>query len=373
MPRAGSKKTTRESATSATRVTKSAVTDAPPAPFAPIPAGLAAFTNTLPTDHVFLLHADTSTSALRRKVFIVPVLLNTFLAGLLIWRLYYAVPEYLYQVLTIFGYQTSWTVDTQAMPAVDIFKVITSRTAYLMIDYLIFFVLGRWPYEFLFGSKYGRFTGAAGWKLSVGFNREKEAVVRRGRGWDDSIFASEVIRREQGKTGAQWTKEEELIVYTRCTAALRKTYTSRTSYLLLDKDWDLDFQGMIDANELIDEGKLNWADMDHVVLVPFSDHWFCWYPHAVESRGEAVPIPELPTRDERLETLRQKLIAMDCEDLFYRWIEIVQYETSREGGFDSLRKKAAVEELQSMLKERGLDEHDFWQSIGGEGMLPGLD
>ena len=373
MARGGSKKALKEPSKSTTKASTNTASDAPASYFSPVHAGLSSFANTLPTDHVFIVHADTSTPSLRRKVFLVPVLLNTVLSALLIWRFYYAAPEYLYQILTIFGYQTSWTIDTQAMPAVDIFQVITTRTTYLMIDYFVFFVVGRWPYEFLFGNKYGRFIGAAGWKLAVGFSKHKEVVVRRGRGWDGPILASDTVRKQQGKTDMTWTREEELRIYSKCRDALRKAYTSKTSFLLLDKDWDLEFQGMIDADELIDEGKMSWSDIDHLVLVPFAGDWFCWYPYAAENDKTTVVEPAILAQDQRLDLLHQKLIAIDCEDLFYRWIEILQYETSREGGFSDARKRAAVQEFQSMLQKRGKDGEAFWREVGSEQQLPGLD
>ncbi|KAK5088871.1 hypothetical protein LTR05_003093 [Lithohypha guttulata] len=341
-----------------------------PAPFIPAPVALLALTNTLPRNHVFLVHPESSLPGLRKRLFLVPVLLNIVIVAGLCWRLYYAVPVYLEQISTILGYQTPYSVKPKALSWSVLFEIVAYRTFYLTIDYALFGLLGRWPWEFLFGDRYGRHTSAFHWKWSVGFNREKEPIVRRARRWDASIYQSEIERKHQGKPEKEWTKEEELAVYTKCSDALRQFVTMKNALSLLDKDWDLDYRAMVDTAELIDAAKLTWPDLDHVVLVPWQGKWYSWYPHGVSTAiSSGQPAKK---QDEKLEEFKKALIELKCEDIFYRWIEIVQFETSQPAGLTPNKKMEMEQELKNMLEARNKDFASFLQVIGGLSSVPGL-
>ncbi|KAK5940124.1 hypothetical protein PMZ80_007542 [Knufia obscura] len=358
--------TTTNTTTSMSTSTKSG----PPSPFESAPVSLLSLTKYLPRDHVFIVHLEQTPPALRRQAFIVPVLLNLIITAGLCLRLYYAVPVYLEQLVTILGYETSWTVKPKGLAWGDLMYILAYRTMLLTFDYAIFGLLGRWPYEFLFGNKYGRYMGCAGWKWEVGFNRSKEPVVRRGRTWDIPIFQDEEQRKNQGKPETSWTKEEELAVYTKCTDALRRTQTSKNALSLLDRDWDLDYNAMVDTTELVDQAKINLEDIDHVALVPWQDQWYSWYPHRVKTAdGHVEPVEE---KDERLESFKKHLIGLNCEDVFYRWIEIVQYETSQPARFTATKREEAEQELRRMLRSRKKNDEAFIQAVGGLQNVPGL-
>jgi len=376
MARGSSKKSSKSAKTSSFAPTNTALdtststASSPPSPFEPAPAALLPLAKYLPRDHVFVVHPEQTPPALRRQAFIVPVLLNLVISAGLCWRLYRAVPVYLEQLITILGYETSWSVTPKNLAWSDLINILGSRTILLTVDYVIFGILGRWPYEFLLGDRYGRYVGCAGWKWDVGFSRPKEPVVRRGRKWDVPIFLDEEERKKQAKPADTWTREEELAVYTKCTDALRKSQTSKNALSLLDKDWDLDYRAMVDSTELIDQAKLSLDDVDHVVLVPWQGKWYSWYPHKVKATdGRIDPIPE---RDERLESFKKHLIQLGCEDVFYRWIEIVQYETSQPARFTQNKRNEAEQELRRMLRSRKKDDEAFVQAVGGLQNVPGL-
>jgi len=151
---------------------------------------------------------------------------------------------------------------------------------------------------------------------------------------------------------------------------LRKATVAKTALSLLDKDWDLDYRAMLDATELVDDGKLRTQDLDRVVLVPWDRKWYLWYPDRSETANGAVNTQV--QEDSELETFKQHLIDIKCEDIFYRWVEIVQYETSLPSGFTAKRRKEAEEELRGMLKARHKDDQAFWEAIGGISGVPGL-
>lgn len=371
MARGGSKKVTKSNQQSALLQTNGSTTintHAPPSPFTAASAALLPLADTLPTDHVFIVHVETTPPGLRKQAFLVPIILNLVILSGLCWRLYYAVPTYLEQMITILGYETQWTVKPRALDWSDLGVILFYRTFLLSMDYVIFGLAGRWPYYFVFGDKYGRYTGPCGWKWAVGFDRKQEPVVRRGRKWDMSIYAKEAERKNSSKPEKSWTKEEELAVHTKCSDALRTSMTTKNALTLLDKDWDLDYAGMVDATYLLDTAKISTTDIDRVVLVPWQGKWYTWYPHASEASA-GQPAGE---KDENLENFRKHLVKLGCEDVFYRWIELIQYETSQPGGFTVARRQAAEAELRKMLQTRYKDDKAFIDSLGGLASIPGL-
>lgn len=56
---------------------------------------------------------------------------------------------------------------------------------------------------------------------------------------------------------------------------------------------------------------------------------------------------------------------MGKEDLFYRWVELIQYESTRPGGFTQERQLEAGLKVQALFQEHGVDYIDFENSIGG--------
>lgn len=70
---------------------------------------------------------------------------------------------------------------------------------------------------------------------------------------------------------------------------------------------------------------------------------------------------------------KDKLTAIGHEDLFYRWVELVQYESTMPGGFTEGRQATAMREARRMFTEAGVDFAKFWMEIGGSQGMPGLN
>ncbi|KIX03356.1 uncharacterized protein Z518_06908 [Rhinocladiella mackenziei CBS 650.93] len=334
----------------------------PPPPFQYAPAFLQPFLSTLPTDHIYLVHSDHTSPSLKRRVFVVPVILNLFITIGLCVRIYYAAPIYLEQIITIFGYDTAYKVDTKAAKATELMNTISSRTFLLMLDYAIFALLGSWPREFMFGSKASRFVGPFEWRATIGF-KDTEIIVRRGRRWDTPLLTSE--NPDQVKT---WETDEELTIRVKIDPAMRASYLAKTGYLLLDKDWDLDFKAMLDAHRLVEKGTIQLKDLENLCLVYYQKQWLIWRVH--EAAGIS---PHEQGQDSVLEKFRSRLADLGAEDVFFRWIEIVQFETSQPGGFTEGKQADAIRELKKLLTKRGVDYGQFWEDIGGQAGLPGFD
>jgi len=62
---------------------------------------------------------------------------------------------------------------------------------------------------------------------------------------------------------------------------------------------------------------------------------------------------------------------MGKENLFFRWIELLQYESSQSGGFTKERQASILAKARTLFEEQGIDLDDF---LGAEGSraLPGL-
>lgn len=361
MPRAVKKRAANASSTVAPNASSTAKSPkAIPEPYKPAPSSLQALTSTLPPDHVYIAHLDKTPVELKRRVFRVPVLLNvTIILGLCI-RIYFAAPVYLKQIITIFGYETSYSVDTKAHTTNELFVETGSRFLLLTFDYALFTLLGSWPMEFVFGSRTSRWVGLWEWRQKVWF-KETEVVVRKGRIWDTPLL--------EDKDGAPrvWSLQDELAIKFKIEPVMHPSYTSKSALGLLDKDWDLDYKAMVDAHRMINDGRLKMEDVESIALVYYQKQWLFW-----KVRDDTELPPENPEQESVLQKFRQKLTDLGQEDVFFRWIEIVQYETSQPGGFTQARQTSAIEELRKRLTDRQVDYGAFWEDIGGESGLPGL-
>ena len=334
----------------------------PPSPFVPAPPSLQPFLSTLPRDHIYLTHFDCTPPTLKRRVFLVPCLLNVVISLGLCIRIYYAFPTYLQQVIAIFGYESPYKVDTSQESATSLVGTVADRTFLLLIDYALFALLGSWPREFLFGGRASRFAGPVEWRWTLGF-RDTEVVVRRGRKWDVPLLVNKEREEEKERV---WTGDEMIELKYKVGPAMMPSYLNKTGYLLLDKDFDLDFRGILDAYRLaeVDPPRLKLEEIDGLVFVCYGGQWLMWRPNAK---------PEEAEEDPKVENFKQKLMELKCQDIFYRWIEIVQFETNQSGGFTKAKQKGAMEELKRLLKAKRVDFETMLADVGGKEGVPGLD
>jgi hypothetical protein len=61
---------------------------------------------------------------------------------------------------------------------------------------------------------------------------------------------------------------------------------------------------------------------------------------------------------------REKLIEMDKEDLFFKWVECIQYESSQPGGFTPDRQLQAGEKVKKLFESYGVDFEEFGREVG---------
>jgi len=154
----------------------------PSEPFSFPPPHLEPFYSTLDRNHVYITHVDSQPYTLKRRVFIVPVLMNIAFAGLLLWRLYVAIPTYFAIFIAALGHHSEHKVDIQGTSWNGLMTVIMNRAFLFFMDWSLAKFVLPWPLDFFFGSP----SNPVGWRRNVGF-RGKEIIVRVSRKWDKAV------------------------------------------------------------------------------------------------------------------------------------------------------------------------------------------
>lgn len=237
------------------------------------------------------------------------------------------------------------------------------RMLTFFIDYILIMVVAPWPYGF--------FLEAPGnpvlWRWTVGF-RDEEVYVRQSRGWG----AKDLLGEAEGSTGK--AGEESPFFKTRILPAVDpQRLKEKTGYLLMDGDFDLDFYGMIAATKLLDKKDVAADLLKKCVLVYVGDKekgeglWAVWNCGVLD-----VSEPNEAEARDKVIAIKDKLTEMGKESLFFRWVELIQYESNAPGGFTQERQVAAADKVKKMFEEQGVDWDKFSAEIGGLEGVPGL-
>ena len=354
-------------------------TPSPPSPFCLAPDALKPFLEDLATDHIYITSLDHQPRDFKRRLYIVPLLLNIFLSVVLLWRLRYALPTYVSLFLTMFGFETEHAVIIHYSDTASLFGILGDRMLMMMGDFVLFRFIGGWPWAFFFGWLGGNngLGSPVAWRRAVGW-RDEEIVVRRSRRWDRAIFeqaAGEAVR-EAGKTGSveEWLEKgkSDLLFQERIEPAVASRWIrEKTGYLMMDKSWDLSFEGMTAAHHLLGNGEITVEEFKTRVLIYSEKYggwlsWDVWKEHDEENgRAEGRG---------KLRAIKDKLTMMGKENLFFRWVEVLQSETSSQPEpFTQQRRDKALMKVREEFEEQDVDFDEFWDSVGGVDSMPGLE
>lgn len=322
--------------------------EAIPVPFTPAPQGLAPFLDRLDPSKVYITHIDRHPIAAKKQVYTVPVVLNTVITLLLLWRLYTAVPVYWKLLETVLGYSEAARVDTATTARSEQFKVLFWRFAMFVFDFLLFRFVGMWPVTFFLEQP----GNPVLWRWKLGFQR-REVVARVSRGWGTEELMQGV---KQG--------EENAFFKTRVLPAIGKEGMGKTGYLMMDRSWDLDFELMVDAHVLVERravGRLE--DLDKMVLAFLEGTgWVVWLWEG--------PSDAMEERRRKIVEFKDKMTALGKESLFWRWTEIVEEERQEDGGFSPEKQEEVVKKVQAEFEANGVDFNQIMESIGGLEDLP---
>jgi hypothetical protein len=341
-----------------------------PSPFKPAPASLAPFTAHLPPGPVYVTHIDPRPAAFKRKLFLVPVALNLAVAGLFLWRMYYILPYYLLLLTSMAGTANETTLRAAELQYGELARVVARRAATFALDFGLAVFVWPWPWEFAVGTT-ARGTPVA-WRAAVGF-REKEVYVRRSReSWDAVVRgkAGEGKGKGKGKDvdlfDLEGREAREMVLARVRAATAPMLMQQKTGYLMMDGDWDLDWRGMMDATRLVDKKEVPLEAFGTVALLHHER--FGWVTVDL-GNGENAGQEE---RRKQVLMFRDALTSLGKEDLFFRWVEMIQFETSQPGGFTHEKQVVAAQKIRDLFTSNGVDFDALWKETVGTDGLTGM-
>jgi hypothetical protein len=326
-----------------------------PAPFSPTPPELADLLSTFSRDTVYITHIDSHPAWFKKRIFTVPVILNLTIALILLWRAWYILPYYWAILMSVLGNRNAttiyWSETTWRTLTWNIFK----RMLSFMLDFTLFRIVGPWPWSFFMESP----GNPVWWRWSIGF-RDEEVYIRQSRSWG----AADLLGAAQGSTGKAGAASP--FFKTRILPALDAArLKEKTGYLLMDADFDLDFYGMIAATQLLDRKTISAASLRKAVFVYVGDltsevpngQWAVWDCSALdEGAGSQARSKMLQFKD--------KLTALGKESLFFKWVELIQFESSAPGGFTQQRQVETAQKTKALFESEGVDWEAFSREIG---------
>jgi hypothetical protein len=326
----------------------------PPKPFTRPSPKLDEFLPTLPKQHVYITHIDKKPKDFKCKIFMVPVLMNILIVGGIVWRMRTIGPFYMKICASLMGKYNETTIDTHNIPFEDAAWEVLRRTGIFMVDLLIYVFIWPWPRDFFAGRRIGN---PMAWRIAVGF-RDQEIIIRRSRRWD--LMLGNVLNEES---------EGSRVLFETIRKAVDPIWMNeKTGYLMLNKEWDLDWKAMIQATQLVDKKKMSIDDFKTTILVYNKE--FGWM--AIETASAGGSAKEEEGR-RKIVAFKDELTALGKENLFFRWIELVQFESSQPGGFGPDRQLKTMAKARKMFEEQGVDFDEFWAKIGGMEGMPGMD
>lgn len=332
----------------------------PPAPFALPSASLEPFIETLDKKHIYILSLDTQTPSFKKNIFIIPIMTNTFLAIILLYRIYTVIPYYFEMASGV----SEWTSASLTL------SIIMERFFNFAMDYFLYTVILPWPKEFLLGKKEDitktRYSSAVTWRIAVPF-QDVEVTVRKSRSWDERVLTPDYDIVTTSDCPPREIFDEEV------RQATSSEYMggamggkARTGYALMDRAWDLDWEAMTFAHELVAANQAAFSDFRLKVLVHSEAYGWCIWDEGQEG-GESM-------EGEREKIVRFKNVwtGMGREGMFFKWIEVVQ-ESGVVEWAEVERKQELRTRAKKMIEDEGLNFDDVLDAIGGWAAWPGLE
>jgi hypothetical protein len=334
-------------------------TAAIPAPFEAAPAALAPFLDTLDPSTVYITHIDKHPAFFKRRIFMVPVVLNTVIAALLLWRAWVAYPMYCDIVLSFFGNPNETTIYYATSTWGTLVKKVAWRAVVFGFDWSLFTIVGPWPWSFFCDSGGSPIM----WRVTCGF-RDDEVYVRQSRGWG----AEDLLGEAEGSSGK--AGGDSPFFKTRILPAVDATrLREKTGYLLMDGDFDLDFGAMSLVAQLVDKKTVPISELRTSVFVWVGNEdtgrWAVWNCGRLDEDAETEG-------RKKIILFKDRLTAMGKESLFFKWVELVQFESSAPEGFTLEHQTAAAAKAKTLFENEGVDFDAFIRDIGGLGAMPGM-
>ena len=215
-----------------------------------------------------------------------------------------------------------------------------------------------------------------GCRIRIGFPPAgKEVVVRRSRRWASDIVAvrstllAGISNQGASKQGEQEKEIKTLKIIK--TAIAKSRLRSKSGMSLIDGEWDLYYSGMVAAHSLSSEtsqcAELQKAGPIICVFDPECKAWRVWRPWDDDDSNQEEE------GGSKLRRFKDLLTAMGREGLFFRWVELMQYETHSEGAFTEARREKAIAASKMLFAGVGVNWDEVIDGIGGLDGLPGME
>lgn len=327
-----------------------------PKPYSKIPDSLSSFVGILDQEHVYVVHTDSKPSDFKRKIFLVPVALNLAVFAAFLFRMRYIAPYYMQLAYAAAGnHVTGISVDTDALSWFDLAWVVLRRGFTLFLDLVLLIFVWPWPVEFCLGRSHGN---PCRWRWAVGF-REKEVYVRRSRDWDLQLRNRDVLADSvpRGLLASQIRNATSPVLL-----------NDKTGYLTMNGDWDLDWAAMVHAHKLVDAKALALDVFRLVVLLHHKEHGWL-----VLDTGNATGAnAKEDERRRQVFAFREALAGLGKEDLFFQWIETVQFEATQPGGMTEEKQVAVAQQIRDLFQAEGIDFDQLWRDSVGTDSMAGM-
>lgn len=333
---------------------KKAATSDPPAPFSRAPSQLEPLLPLLSTNHIYITSIDAKPWQFKAKIFAVPLIMNTVIITLLLLRLVVIGQYYLLILSSMLGYPNETSMNPNLMTWSQISYEALRRAVNFLTDLMLYLFVLPWPKDFFLGQKHG---SPVFWRSSVGF-KDKEIIVRRSRRWDENIGDVITEDNEGSKVFLRNVRQ----------ATSRAWMHDRTGYSMLDRSWDLDWALMILSTHMVSQKEMSLDDFKTTVLMHNEE--FGWV--VFETQDASGSLREEEGR-KKIMAFKDELTAIGKENLFFSWIELIQYESSQPGGFGQERQVEAMKKAKGLFEAQGVDFDQFWKKIGGMEGMPGMD
>jgi hypothetical protein len=324
----------------------------PQRPFSRAPSFLSPLLTQLSRQHVYITSIDTKPRDFKVKIFAVPLLMNVTIIALLIWRLSTVGPYYVKILSSLTGSPNETTINAALITRQEFWYEVCRRTLTFMIDLLLYYLLWPWPRAFFIDQYDGN---PIRWRVAIGF-RDKEITIRRSRRWDENI--GDVVA-EHG--------EGIMVFLTNVRRATSWEWMhDRGGYQLLSKDWDLDWRLMAACTQMVDKREMSLESFRTTVLV-YSKR-FDWVIYQTEETGGSVKEGR-----KKILAFKNELTTMGKENLLFRWVELIQYESTQPGRFGPERQVEAMAKAKELFESHGVDFEKFWAKIGGMDNMSVMD
>lgn len=317
----------------------------PPVPFKRVAEVLQPFTKGLSKKHVYVTHIDGQPASFKRKIFLVPVAMNIAVTIAFFIRMYYILPYYFTILVAAMGQHPSSFLSATTSTWSELGWEIGKRGLNMFVDFVLFVFIWPWPVEFVAGKTHG---SPLKWRWAVGF-REKEIYVRRSRDWH-TVMGDVLEDKDSNKIFVGYVGQ----------ATAPMLQEQKTGYLLMNNAWDLDWKLMVRAHRMVDDKEAAIDVFKNTVLVYHEDYDWLRYDLNLGASTEEEQ------KRRQVFAFRDALSSMGKEDLFYRWVEIVQFEATQPGGFGPEKQEAAAKKIRELFEGQGVDFDALWKDTVGE-------